>query len=198
MRALAWLLLVPACATLSPPVAGMGCETTEVDCEPLRFERDNPIRRPDASGHYRHMGTGREWGDGQPAVSADGRFVAFWSMRGYEVASPEDNCEAFASRDGSPGNGAPRVRACELDEMFRCKETLQLPPPEDAWVGQGQAYFHRDTTPADLLILTTEPSVSVLDDVSFSQYGPLPVNRTMASAGRQVRPSGGSGSLYAG
>ena len=132
------------------------------DCEPQAFDRSNPIRSPDADGAYRHMGTGREWGDGQPTVSADRRFVAFWSMRGYSFADAGDNCEAFASRDGSLGNGAPRVRFCELDGALRCKETVELPAPADPWVGQGQAYFHRESTPEDLLIFTTEQSTGVL------------------------------------
>jgi hypothetical protein len=145
------------------------------DCEPKSFDRRNPIRDPDYAGHWRHMGAGREWGDGQSTVSADGKWVAFWSQRGFDFAAPTDNCEAFASRDGSIGNGAARVRYCELDAQMRCKETLTLAPGVDPWAPQGHAYFHRSTTAADVQLLVSEGPSAYL-------YRSQTMTRTLAIA----------------
>ena len=135
-----------------------------VDCEPKAFDRNAPIREPDFSGLWRHIGSGREWGDGQSTVSADGKVVAFWSQRGYEFGSPTDPCEALASRDGSIGNGASRVRYCELDEQLRCKQTRTLADAPDPWNAQGHAYFHRASTPAAVLLLVSEANSTFLHD----------------------------------
>jgi hypothetical protein len=128
----------------------------DASCEPRAFDRDKPIRAPDWQGHWRHMGTAREWGDGQSTISADGRHVAFWSQRGFSFNSPTDNCEAFASEEGTLRNGAPRVRYCELDENLRCVATLNLPEPADPRYEQGNAYFHRLSAPGDVRLIDTE------------------------------------------
>jgi hypothetical protein len=137
-------------------------------CEPKTFDRSQPIRAPDWQGHWRHMGVGQEWGDGQSTISADGTHVAFWSNRGYDFGSPTDNCEAFASRDGSLGNGASRVRYCELDAQRRCKQTLTLPAPVDPWLAQGNAYFHRLSAPGNVRLITSEGGVGLL---TFTRTG---------------------------
>jgi len=112
-------------------------------CNPIAFDRNAPIRSPDYTGRYRHMGTNPEWGDGQPTISLDGGAVAFWSKKSSTASNTVNNCAAFESEDGTTlGNGADRVRVCGLDAQNRCASVVDLPLPADPWSPQGGAYFH--------------------------------------------------------
>ena len=112
-------------------------------CNPIAFDRNAPIRPPDYTGRYRHMGSNPEWGDGQPTISLDGKLVAFWSRKSSSASSTTSNCAALESEDGTTlGNGADRVRVCTLDGQNRCSTLLNLPEPTNPWHTQGGAYFH--------------------------------------------------------
>jgi hypothetical protein len=112
-------------------------------CNPLAFDRNAPIRVPDYTGRYRHMGSNPEWGDGQPTISLDGKLVAFWSRKSSSASNTINNCAALESEDGTTlGNGADRVRVCVLGAQNTCSALVSLPEPTNPWFTQGGAYFH--------------------------------------------------------
>lgn len=137
--------------------------TVDSNCNPISFDRNAPIRSPDYTGRYRHMGTNPEWGDGQPTITLDGTVVAFWSKKSSTLSNPVNNCAGLESANGSPGNGAERVRVCLLDAQNRCSGVFDLPQPADAWSPQGGAYFYAKD--GHLAVFTSESDGAWLTDL---------------------------------
>jgi hypothetical protein len=135
-------------------------------CNPILFERAAPIRIPDWTGRYRHMGSGPEWGDAQPTISPDGRLVAFWSTKSSELASPDDNCAGFETETRvGVGNGAGRVRLCLLDDSHqKCASIASLPQPTNPWDIQHNPYFYKKDD-GNIALFTSEVSGFFLTDL---------------------------------
>lgn len=161
----------PACRTdVAPPelIPVFRNYVVEVDgnCKPKAFDRNRPVATPEYAGLFRQMGTGEEWGEGQATVSADGKLLAYWVMRGYDFSPAGDPCAAFASQDGSPGNGAPRVKVCVLDAAHRCTTTQAfLPPPASPWMTQQLPHFYRGAATSHAAVLTVEGTGTALTDL---------------------------------
>lgn len=138
-------------------------------CNPIGFDRNAPIRIPDYTGRYRHMGSNPEWGDGQPTISLDGTAVAFWSKRSSSSSNTVNNCAGLESQDGTTlGNGADRVRVCALDAQNKCGTLLDPPDPVNPWFVQGGAYFHAlDNGHAG--VLTSENDGTYVTDLATLQ-----------------------------
>ena len=127
----------------------------EVDsnCQPkTAFDINNPIRQPRQDPIYKHMGSVAEWGEMMPAISMDGKYVAFHTVRGYGGADPEDNCAGV--ENNSPGYSV--VEYCELNESLKCKEVLQVPLYENIY-GAGQPFFFVEENGETSLIRSTGP-----------------------------------------
>jgi hypothetical protein len=153
-------------------------------CNPVSFDRNTPIRTPDSTSRYRHMGFAAEWGDGQPTISPDGNFVAFWSMKSSDLANTYDNCAGFESADNAfIGNGAPRIRLCHLDSSHqKCASLMNLPQPTNPWDTQGGAYFYRQDN-GNMAIFSSETTGVYLTDLVtglrthlFNGFGGYPIS----------------------
>jgi len=101
---------------------------TDVDaaCEPtLTFESMLPVREPPRDALHRQMGRTPEWGDMEPSLSADGRFVAVTTTTGNPLGNPENACLGFYYNLGDPtdpdsGTSARRIHVCELETDGTC------------------------------------------------------------------------------
>jgi hypothetical protein len=161
-------------ATLGSPrmISVFKVYTVPVDqgCEPASFNRNLPIRTPDWTGRYRHMGFGPEWGDGQPTISLDGELVAFWSNKSSELADKYGNCAGFETQNNDEiGNGAFRVSLCFLDRNRKyCTSRGILPQPANPWDFQSNPYFYRQDN-GNLALFTSETSGIYLTDLVTGQ-----------------------------
>jgi len=90
-------------------------------------------RQPSTELLFRQMNKTPEWGDMQPAISKNGKFVAFHTVKGF--TDDTNNCAAFKEHSSSV------VNYCELDDNLECKEIKQFPLPDKLPVGQGQPFF---------------------------------------------------------
>lgn len=167
--------------TCRPPGGNVGASSlvpafknyvVQVDdqCNPISFDRNQPIRKPNSTGRYRHMGYRSEWGEGQPTINANGSAVAYWVKKSSDLASNINNCAGFESKDNVIiGNGAARVRVCYLDSSRqKCASVVNLPQPADPWNTQENAYFYRMDN-GDLSVFTSETTGFYLSDLVTGQ-----------------------------
>jgi hypothetical protein len=109
----------------------------DASCEPTApFESLVPVREPPRDGLHRQMGHTPEWGDMEPSLSPDGRFVAVTTTTGNPTGDPNAACLGFyynladATRPDS-GTSARRVHVCELEADRSCAG------PDDAMTAIG-------------------------------------------------------------
>lgn len=134
---------------------------TEVDaaCEPaLPFESMQPVREPPRDALHRQMGRTPEWGDMEPSLSPDGRFVAVTTTTGNPLGDPANACLGFSYNLADParadsGTSARRIHVCELETDGTCAGPddamtpigAALAPPESqlrpAFVGSAGAWW---------------------------------------------------------
>jgi hypothetical protein len=97
---------------------------TELDgsCRPTRsFESMRALREPGRDALLRQVGHAPEWGDMEPAISADGRYAAVATLTGNPFGDPDNACAGFAyvltdPADPYSGNAARRIHVCEIDD----------------------------------------------------------------------------------
>jgi hypothetical protein len=105
----------------------------DASCTPTRvFEDMQPVRQPPRDGLHRQMGVTPEWGDMEPALSADGSLVALTTTTGIPLGDPANACLGFYYNLGDPavptsGASGRRVHVCALDPS-----DLTCAGPDDA------------------------------------------------------------------
>lgn len=129
---------------LHVPVLRVYIVETDQNCQPKTFAASHePVQLPRHDGVFRHMPEHvAEWGDMQPAISRDGKVVAFHTVKSLDTADPADNCSVF---NYDKGIAPSRVYYCALDENDKCIMTRLLSKPDKSMTDQGMPMFIGDS-----------------------------------------------------